>query len=222
MADDRYTPNPLDGPASDAEWRRGIEQRLAEVEARGAYAATLTSIDTDGNELVRIGKLLDGSFGILITDAEGRALFRVDSVSGQTAPFVHPVPVVATTALLSGTTSGFRPGTNSASFVSLWAHEFWSVGDQVDYDLTFYANAGSMDWRITVHEVGAPAVVAVGPNTETTNVQRAGTLTIPATALVSGTDVAGRRMRLDVEVKKNSGTSTVDASLNAPPRNYGA
>jgi hypothetical protein len=79
-----------------------------------------------------------------------------------------------------------------------------------------------MEWQITTHEVGAPKVTVVGPVTDTLATQRAGTLVIPTTALVSGTDVAGRLMRMDFEARKVSGAPvTVDISLNQAPRNYG-
>jgi hypothetical protein len=214
-------------PASLAIWQKEIERRVAVLETSSRLynsairEGTLRIQDSSGNPMVTLGKLDDGTYGMLIQSSTGQTLFKVDSVNGQLAPTAILTPVVSVGALLSGAPNGFRPGTQSATYVSIWAHEFWSVGPKVDFNIVAYANAGDMDWRITAHEVGAPAVVVWGPLNETSNSTRNGTITIPASALLSGTDVAGRRMRLDIEAKKNSGPSTVDISLNNPPRNYG-
>jgi hypothetical protein len=188
----------------------------------GSLSFTTAGTDPDeaGDVLVRLGTLDDSTHGIEIRNGNGRTLFKVTSEDGQVAPFVNAVPVSSVGALVSGLTNGFRPGTNSASFVSLWAHEFWSVGDQIDYNIVAWPNAGNMDWQITMHEIGASAVVAIGPNNETSNISRSGTFTIPTSALVSGTDVSGRQMRMDIEARKNSGPTTVDVSQNEAPRNY--
>jgi len=220
---DRYEAQPGDDNAQLAERLRHMEEKIAALEGVPLVGSNLTALDAStGNVLVVAGVLPDGKHGFLVQNSNGRILFRVAAEDGQTAPIQYPPATPSTTGLLSGAVNGFRPGTNSASGVSLWACEFWSVGPKIDYNFTAFANGGNMNWAITCNEVGG-AVLNHAVGSETTNVQRTGTFTISPSVLVAGTgsDPAGRRMRLDFVAAKNSGASTVDIQLNAPPRNYG-
>jgi hypothetical protein len=215
-------------PASLAVWQKEIERRVAVLETASRLynsairEGTLRIQDASGNPMVTLGKLDDGSYGIHIQNSNGRTLMKNDSVHGQTAPSAYPVPVSTVGSLLSGAVYAFRPGTAQSSFNALWNLDFWSIGDKIDYAIQAYANGASMEWQITVQEVGAAAVVVAGPNAETTNVNRGGTVTIPASALVSGTDPVGRRIRLSFWARRTSGAdpTTADIILVSIPRNY--
>lgn len=180
--------------------------------------------DSDGVPLVTVGQLGGGEVGIDIRNSAGRILQRVDNVNGQYAPFAL-IPLLASgVSAVSSSTGSFRPGTTSASVAELWRADFWSVGNQIEYDLEMYANGGNMSWQIQVYEYhgGTPVTVATG--TETTNVQRQATFTIPTTCVTpDGTgidDVAGRYLTVRVSAVRNSGASTVDIAQNAPLFNH--
>jgi hypothetical protein len=178
----------------------------------------ITLQDANGVGIVVLGKQANGHHGIGVYDPSGQTLFLVTSEDGQVAPH-GTVPLYwSLNGLLTGSaTQSFRPGTNNAAFTELWRGDFWSFGSKVDYDLTVFANGGNMSWQIKCFETGGgtPTVV-VGPNTETTNVQRAGTFTIPTAGLVSGTDPAGRFMTIRIEARLNSGATTADVTPNTP------
>lgn len=67
-SDDRYTMPPLDGPAQFADKLRELERRLEELE-RGTTSGTFTAADDDGNDLVYVGALPDGTRGLEIVSA---------------------------------------------------------------------------------------------------------------------------------------------------------
>ncbi len=183
---------------------------------------------TTGAALVKLGNLGDGSYGIAVMNLAGRVVFRVDGVNGQSAPYLFApgMPSGLNGVLNTSTPNSFRPGTTSATFVELWRADFFAIGNQVDYDLTMFANSGNMSWQIKSYQyislstTGTPIVVASG--TETTNVQRTGTFTIDPLSLLSdgSNDVAGRFMTVRVEAKKNSGSFTVDIAQNGPFYNH--
>jgi hypothetical protein len=211
-----------------AERLKAIEARLDLLERRSLLDAssikngTLTLLDANGKSIVVLGLQGDGTHGISVTNANGRTLFKVTSEGGQSAPFVS-LPGIGSQALASNTANGFRPGTTNATMTSLFAFDFWSVGPTISYDFVVFANAGNISWQISCRDFnGGTDQVVVGPNVETTNVERSGTFTIPAAALApgTGTDPAGRRIRMDFLAQRNSGTSTADIALVSPPRNY--
>jgi len=222
---DRYSPNPLDDQANFGDWMKEMDRRVSELEGGSLVGVTLQSKDpATGTPLVYAGTLPDGTHGFQVNDINGRIVFKVSAEHGQVAPLQLIPTTTGTAAVLSGTPgTGFRPGTAQTSFQTLHVCEFWSVGALVDWNLTAYANSNTMQWRITCREIGGTDQVVVGPNTETTNVQRAGTFTIPAAALVSGTDPTGRHMRMDIQALWQSGLAgTVDIVLNNPPINRAA
>jgi hypothetical protein len=206
---------------NDIERRLAVQEQTSRLISSSIRDGSITMQDANGVGIVVLGKLADGSHGIQVLNANGRTLFKVTSEGGQSAPFVS-LPAVGSQGLLSGSASGFRPGTNSATMVSMWAFDFWAVGPTIAYDFVVYANSGNITWQITCREMGGTDQIVVGPNIETTNVERQGTFTIPAAALApgTGTDPAGRRMRMDFLIQKNSGASTADIALVSPPRNY--
>lgn len=181
--------------------------------------------DTNGVALVTVGQLGGGEVGIDIRNSAGRILQRVDNVNGQYAPFaLIPLLPNGNNGISASSTGAFRPGTTSASVTELWRADFWSVGNQIEYDLEMYPNSGNMSWQIQVYEYqgGTPITVATG--TETTIVQRQATFTIPTTCVTpDGTgvdDVAGRYLTVRVSALRNSGASTVDIAQNAPLFNH--
>lgn len=224
----RYPVNPLDGAAGFAEWRRDIERRLSAVEGAPLVGSNVTAFDESGNQLVTVGKLADGSYGIEIQNASGRTIMRVTSDAGQTVPPI--TPWVAQTGVVSGLTNGFRPGTSSATYAATVGVYFWAVGDQVDYRMSAVPNGGNMSWEIGITEwdaltdtaLGVEAIVA-GPTTETATTVRNGTFTIPASCLEAGTgdDPVGRFYKAVVYLKRNSGSTTVDVQVSYF-RNYGS
>lgn len=225
MGDDRYSPDPLNGPAQFADALREINRRLDALEGRSGKGVQPIIFDpATGNELIRLGRLDDGTHGLLIKDLAGRTMFKVTAENGQTAPRVGLPIYPNSQAYLTGqTVNAFRPGTNSATMFELWRTDFYSIGPIVSYDLIAFANGGNMTWRILCYEYGGgtPTVV-VGPTVETTSVQRQGTFTIPAACLIpaTGSDPAGRRMTMRIEAQLNSGAVTADIAVNAPPINY--
>jgi hypothetical protein len=189
-------------------------------QADGTYG--VRSLDASGRTLVSLGQVPGGAHGIQVANVNGRVLFQVTSENGQAAPYAFVPAITGVNDVISGGASGFRPGTTNAAFTELWRADFYSVGPNVNYDFSFWAAASSMDWRILAFEetTGTPTVVASG--TETTNVARQGTFSLPAACLIAGTgtDPVGRFMTLRLEAKKNSGASTVDVSQNAPYFNH--
>ena len=200
---------------------RELEHRVAVLETSSRLynsairEGTLRIQDSSGNPMVTLGKLDDGSYGIIIQNSTPSTLMRVDSVSGQVFPRQLIPLVYPNSSLVSGLTSGMRPGTNSATFVSLYTGRFSSVGNKIDYDITVFPNAGNMDWQIICQEFGVigDQVIASGSG-ETANVQRTGVATLTAANLTSGSDPAGRQMFITLQARKNSGPSTVDINMN--------
>lgn len=205
-----------------------LEERIQVLESTSRLQTsslrdgTLTLQDQTGTNLVYLGKQPDGTHGIAVLDQNGRILFKVTAESGQVAPFAFAVPI-ANGGVIASTANAFRPGTHFATFTELWRSDFFSVGDQVDYDIETFPNSGNMDWEIVCYEYGGgvPVVVASGNDTATT--QHQGTFTIPVAGLsplATSTDVAGRFMTIRVLAKQNSGALSVDVSINGPFTNH--
>lgn len=219
MSDDRYPVNPLDGPARFADELATLKQRISSLEARSGRGMQPVIYDpATGQELVRLGLLSDGSYGLLLHNAAGRTVLRVSN-DGTFLPQI-PIPMLPNPGASVGNGSTMRPGTTSGTFTELWRGDFWSVGPTIFYDLLAYANAGDIDWEILCYENGGTPTVAVGPTNETSNMQRSGAFTIPTAGLVSGTDPAGRPMTVRVLVRRNSGANAADMGVNAPCLNY--
>jgi hypothetical protein len=205
----------------DLEARVDLLERHNPLDVSSVRNGQIKLLDANGNAIVVLGQQANGHHGIAVQDVNGQQVFTVTSEDGQLFPRAL-IPVTNTTScLLSGNAAqGFRPGTSSASFLPLWIGRFSSVGPIVDYDLECYANGGNMSWQITCNEFGMSDVVVVGPNTETTNVQRTGTFTLGASNILSGSDPAGRQMVFKVFARINSGATTADVTLNNVPTNH--
>lgn len=203
-----------------------LEERVRTLESASRLQSsslrdgTLTMQDQNGFGVVYLGKLTDGTHGISVNDSSGRVLFRVSSERGQVAPFALAAPLPSLDGVVSGTTNSFRPGTSSVAFVELWRSDLFTVGPTVNYDFTMFANGGNMSWQLLCYEYVGGAQTVVASGTETTNVQRQGTFTIPAACLLSGTDPVGRYLTIRVQAKRNSGAFTSDVQANAPFYNY--
>lgn len=175
-----------------------------------------------GVVVMRTGLLPDGTNGIQLYDVNGQTVFKVDDIDGQKFPQASIMPAPDGQAYLSGTTANaFRPGTASATMFELWRADFSSVGSKIDYNLLVFANGGNMTWQIQCCENGGGTLTTVvGPTTETSNANRAGTFTIPTAGLLSGTDPVGRQITVRIQAQLNSGATTADVAVNIPFINH--
>jgi len=203
----RYPANPLDPAAQFAEWRRDIERRLAAVEGVPLVGSQMTVKDTDGNVLVEVGKLDDGSYGFELRNSSGTTLFKL-TTEGQITPRQY----------LAWSSNGTTIGFTSASYTEIFRSDFDSLGPRVDYDIQ--ANPLSpMDFKIQCYEYhyGGPSGTPVDVVEQiTANGQYHGNFDIPVAGLVDGTDVQGKNMTIRVLGRRTSGANTPTLRLNAP------
>ncbi len=199
------------------------QQRDLNQSAQTQYSSiregALTILDGDGNAIIRLGKLSDTAYGIVVVSGENRQVFAAGPGISTAPPGIVPM-VVSTSAIVGGTS--FRPGTNSASLTEIWKGEFFSVGPDVFWTVTIFPNAGNMDFRVTIQEEGGGPEQTVWNETGTTaNSVRSATFAIPTSCLVpaTGTDVLGRFFLIRMLAKKNSGPASVDIAIQRHPLN---
>lgn len=159
--------------------------------------------DADGNDLVILGRLSEGVYGIEIRNANGQTVFKV-SDDGQSIPYAY-MPWTSVAA-----TYGFT----SATYTEIFRCDFTSMGPRVDYDIQADNTGGNMDFEITVSEFGGTAVTVVEVVGATG--QYSSNFAIPASALVSGTDPQGRQMSVRILGRRTSGAGSPTLRLNGP------
>jgi hypothetical protein len=167
---------------------------------------TIIVQDENGNDLVLLGRLDDGSYGIELRNSNGAVVFRITS-EGQTFPYAY----------MAWTSVASSYGFTSAAYTEIFRCDFSSIGPTVYYDVQADPSGGTMDFRIRVTEAGGTYVDAL--EIIDASGQYAGNFGIPPESLVSGTDPQGRQMSVRIEGRRTSGAGTPTLRLNAPLSN---
>lgn len=218
-----------------------INRRLASLET--APRATNTSVrqgtfsilSATGAPLVILGVLPNGATGILVQNANGRALMDVDTVNGWGEPFFI-LPMVPSLSAVQSTVVPFAV-TTSTSMTEVYLCDFWASGGKLVLNVWAYIDtATSMDWQITAQETaswvngnvsGTETTVASGTGVTTTTALNPGGgvgVDIPVGAISpgrSGTDPRGGvyRLRFKARIAGGSGHASLAPLVN--PFNYG-
>jgi hypothetical protein len=155
-----------------------------------------------GNEQVRIGKLQEGPdrYGIRIRKDTGAIVFYVAD-TGDVLPDFR-VPWVSFDIFAE---------TDSAVYIDVYKHRFYSMANGIDYHIFAVPNAGNtMDVRIRAQEVGGTLVTVDEVTGITVNTNITGPFAIPASALISGTDPVGREIEVRYEMRRTAGASLIN------------
>lgn len=187
----RYETNPLDGPAQMAEWVREIERRVGALEGAPTIGSNLVAKDSDGNPLVSVGTLSDGSRGIEVaSETDTWDLFKLT-----TAGWIKPhFPGVAYDPSAS-------KAVTSATFVETWRVLFGDyLGPGVEVMVTWATGAGT---------TGELQVVSNGGGTTATHALPAASSGVAFVRWLHGTPVGAGPFTMSVQARRTAGANNV-------------
>lgn len=214
-------------PGSQAGLLAELQRRIAALET--APRATRTSVkegrttwlDANGNEVVVLGLLDSGGYGVQIQTITGAVLFGVDSVGGQRFP---SQPLVR-----SGGPTFERTFSSFPTYEELHRFDFYCTGTHLYYDFDFdVAGWASGTWEMRFGPTpDSNQGGSIGPLAGLSGVgsgQYSGTIELPPSFFAPGTtDVRGKACTLRLRAYGNPagtpGTSTVGIRLNGPMLN---
>lgn len=201
-------------PSNITDQIRELQRRVERLEMSGRLTAssmtdgTVRFVDGNGVTRVVIGKdpTNPASFGLYVADENGQRVYEVDN-TGLVWP--RQRAVVSQGALNLPSTAA--SATAATSFTELLRADFDCTSPEMYVDfIARVTGTATGEFRVTVREAGATAVVVDGPFTTTG--QRQATFTVPASALLSGTNPVGRYIIVTVEGRVTGGAGTVYAA----------
>lgn len=158
--------------------------------------------DSAGNDIIILGRLDEGEYGIEIRDESGGLVYKVTN-AGQAAPY-QLVP-------LGTPSTAVRYDSTSSTYETAWVASFWCTGTELSFYYSREVPSGSFSVRTQITEYGGTAV----PLQEDT--RTASGIYLVEQTLPDGS--IGKFMQLEVQIKRDSGVGTGALGIWSHPVN---